>query len=92
MQKMNEYSLQKQHDRTEKEKKEAKRKQNQQQSKSQGRGHGHSHSRARLPSGTYSKEFAKVNYRDNDMNRLANEKKGTTSAYNYQDMGMEALN
>jgi hypothetical protein len=87
MQKMNEYYLQKQHDKHEKERKEAKRRESLQQQRGGGRGRG----RARMPSGTYSKDFAKVNYRDKDMNTLANDKKGTTNAYNYQDFGMPDL-
>ena len=33
--------------------------------------------------GSYSSEFAKINYRDPDLKKLAEEGKGTTSSYDY---------
>lgn len=39
--------------------------------------------------GPYSKDFAKVHYRDADMQKIATTGTGTTSAYNYQDWGKE---
>jgi len=33
--------------------------------------------------GAYSKEFAKLKYRDPDMKQLAEQRKGTTSSYDY---------
>ena len=70
MQKMNEYSIQKENQDHEKQQ--------------QKRGIKNQLSKVSSGKGSYSSEYAKLNYKDPDMQRLVQEGKGTTSSYSYQ--------
>lgn len=72
MQKMNEYFIQRENQRHD----------------SLQQGNKTSLTKSKTKKGPYSKDFTKVNYRDDDMRRLATTGQGTTSAYNYQDFEM----